>query len=508
MKKAARFVLMVFLLASILGVNSTLAQSPATMQKIEEVKGEVERIRGLQEKTTIQVRFLNQDQLKELLLEDYDQEYPPEERERDEAILRILGFMGEDVDLDTLMIDLLTEQVAGFYDPHKKYLALISEEEKMDVMDRVNLAHELTHALQDQYFQIDRPPFEDPHSTNSDATFAASCLVEGDATLTMQSYTQTLSVSELEELRRKSGEIETEKFDQAPAYIRDSLLFPYNEGIDFCSYLFRRGGYETIDRAYNDPPSSTEQIMHPEKYLERENPVPVEAPDIASSLPAGWKLQDTDVIGEFDVFELLKTELSRGNAEKGADGWGGCQYRYYGNVESGEGLLLIDLYWDDGGEAREFAPLFRDYATRRFGLEGGAYQQSDGWYMWEGEGVRVALCLRDDRTILVFSNSAEAMGTALSTLGGEGEDLGEVFKAALPVGKEESPKEINWLVAGVVLGLFFLGVILAIGVIVISRKKTPPPPGTPPGYPSSSWPSQTTPPSSPRGSPPSPPPTG
>jgi hypothetical protein len=145
----------------------SLAVSPVAAQgskaQIDEVLSQVENIRGLSANQDIAVNFLSQKELRDKMLEEFEEENPEEELDATQEIMVMLGFIEPDLDLQKLLVDLYTEQIAGFYDQEDKSLYLISEEkEKMSAMDRYVLSHELTHYLQDQNFNLMRPPFHDP----------------------------------------------------------------------------------------------------------------------------------------------------------------------------------------------------------------------------------------------------------------------------------------------------------------------------------------------------------
>ncbi len=473
MRRTVRIAALV-LFSLLIMASMVLAQTPGTMQTIEEVEQETEDIRGLEELEPIDVRFMTVDELEQMLIDDLNEDYTAEEWARDESLLKLMGFLEESDDYYDIMLGLYTEQIAGFYDPEEKYLAIISEGEDMNAMDEIYLSHEITHALQDQHYHLDQPPYDNPDSTNLDADYAATCLIEGDATLTMTFYQETLSYEDLMEIMEDYGDTETSKFDEAPQYIQDSLLFPYTEGEAFVNVLYDREEFETIDAAYSDPPASTEQVMHPEKYLSHEPPDQVECPDIASSLGAGWELADTNVIGEFDVAELLMTELSDMDSESGAEGWGGSQYRYYSNAESGGNVMVIDLTWDSESEAEEFAGLFGEYVESRFDLDKGSYDIEDGWAVWDaGSKGSAALSLDGEETFVVFSTAQEDLSAAVAALGSQGGELGEVLEQQPKVTEKtgDDPSEVNWVALGIIAFALGLMLVLLLVVLLVSRRE-------------------------------------
>jgi hypothetical protein len=474
-KARAALAAVIILVVALVPPPAVEAQSPEVMQAIERVEESVEEIRGLKFLEEVETRFMSQDELRQKLIDDLNEDYTQDEWERDEGILKLLGFLEEDQDYYGLLLDLYTEQIAGFYSPADKYLALISGEESMNAYDRLVLSHELTHALQDQHFDLYRPPFHDPDSENNDAVFAASCLVEGDATVAMYSYAETFTPKDQWELQEAYGDIKSEKMDAAPRYIRDSLLFPYQEGEKFARRLRDKQGVTGLDEAFSRPPASTEQVMHPEKYFAGEMPLPVECPDISSGLGEGWELKDTDVMGEFDIMELLMNEVKRADAERAAEGWGGCQYRYYVEGGSGEKLAVIDLAWDSQQEAEEFAAVFSDYADSRCGFGSGSFRRDLGWYLWDGDGPVTGISMEGVSTRVLIADTANNAERAAEALGARGEGIEGLINRSEDGGVGSSgsnnASRVNMvLVVALVSALFLLGAALIAAMFFLLHK--------------------------------------
>ncbi|WP_287153618.1 hypothetical protein [Candidatus Solincola tengchongensis] len=491
------FIAAAVVLALLAGTVSVLAQGDRSA--IEAVLHQVEGLRGLSADPDVPVDYLTQDQLRKRMIEDFEEENPEEEIRTASEIMAMLGFVEPGLDLYKLYIDLYTEQIAGFYDPEEKRMFLISEDQDMGPMDRYVLAHELTHYLQDVNFNLRRPPFYDPpeseEGTDDDASFAATCLVEGDAMLTSQLWLyRYMDASEMLEMQQESGEFSTEVLDSAPEYVRDGLLFPYEEGMEFVRFLQKTGGFDRVDAAFQHPPKSTEQIYHPEKYLSGDDPIPLELPDLSAELGEGWELAYDDVLGEFDVFELFKPFMSKSAAEEAAAGWGGNDYHYYRD-SVGE-KLLVQLYaWDSEEDASEFIAAYVEYLEKRFkaGLREG--EARGAWKTWGGGGYVHALKKEGKNVYVLQASDEQTLEVALAGLGESGEELrGEELGGELAGEEEGGGKNIRdygWLVIAGVAGLFFLGIVLIIVMFVLmrgqARTQTPPPPGAygPGLYPSS-----------------------
>ncbi len=468
--------------------GASLAPAQVDREAIEEVLEQVEGIRNLRADPGVPVDYLDQDQLRERMISDFEEENPEEEIRTASEIMVMLGFMEPDLDLYQLYIDLYTEQVAGFYDPEEDRMFLISEDQSMSAMDRYILAHELTHYLQDSNFDLMRPPFHDPddaaEETDDDASFAATCLVEGDAMITSEEWlTRFLDLSDMREMQQESGEFSTEVLDSAPEYVRDALLFPYEEGLSFVRYIHGKGGYASVDRAFREPPASTEQIYHPQKYLDGEKPVPVELEDMAESLGQGWELAYDNVLGEFDVYELFKPYLDDDEASEAAAGWGGNKYHYYRDG-GGERLLVQAYSWDSEGDAEEFIEAFAGYLEGRFGKELAKGEARGAWTTWSAGEYLLALKKDGMRVYLLQSTDEGPLQVAMSGLGEGGEEVEEgLLEKARDDEVEEAKRAIGWIIVAGVAVLLFAGIVLIVIMFILLRRPSTPP-GTPPygGY--------------------------
>ena len=261
------------------------------------------------------------------------------------------------------------------------------------------MAHELTHALQDQHFNLRR--FEHWPKGDSDAELAAHALIEGDATLSMMLYIANNPIRALAFLKSLGGtEMSSAELDKAPRALRETLLFPYTDGTDWTRNLYKAGGWDRVSKAFTELPQSTEQVLHPEKYFAHEAPVKVTLPDIApllnaggraqgsgvsersavshqrsvgrnslpithhSSLrdlqdssaqpPASWKRLESDVEGEWGLYLVLDQFLKApAESRRAAAGWGGDRYEVYENPK-GEVMFVSLSTWDTENDAREF----------------------------------------------------------------------------------------------------------------------------------------------------------
>jgi hypothetical protein len=303
-------------------------------------------------------------EIERMIVRNLDEQTTPGEMHATELALKKLGLASPDFQYRSFVVKLLTEQVAGYYDPKAQqfYLAdWIELEGQKPVM-----AHELTHALQDQHFNLRR--FESWPKGDSDAELAAHALIEGDATLAMTLYMAKNPLVALAFIRSLGGSnMASEQFKQAPRAIRESLVFPYEQGSEWATRLYKRGGWASVSQAYSKLPLSSEQILHPEKYFDYEVPVKVSLPDLRSALGSGWKRIDYDVNGEWSFYLILDQFLNNpGESRRAAAGWAGDRYALYEGSKPGEVFIAQLTEWDTQADAREFFDAYAKRTWRRY----------------------------------------------------------------------------------------------------------------------------------------------
>jgi hypothetical protein len=348
-------------------------------RRLNELLHQAETWRGLRAKRRVGSRTLEEKELAGEVAAAIREDMPAGVLRSMEVSLKAFGLIPESLDLAVFLPQLLTQEIAGYYDPEKKALSLIRREggvlggeaglEARSAEDMV-LIHELTHALQDQHFDLAKFTKTDPMS---DASTARQALVEGDATLTML---DALLATRVEELPNAAGLMEktlgsstwmsdapdlpgSRELAAAPPYIRETLLFSYAQGSLFCISVRKAGGQKLLDRAFrDDPPRSSEQILHPEKWHgRRDDPVAVTWPDLAPVLPGFTKSAEGEM-GELTIRILLREALKDpARAETAAAGWGGDRFAVYekSGDPAGRRLLAWITEWDTPEDATEFA---------------------------------------------------------------------------------------------------------------------------------------------------------
>ncbi|MFO0624549.1 MAG: DUF6782 family putative metallopeptidase [Polyangiales bacterium] len=286
----------------------------------------VSAIRGLPARGPIARGVMSRDAVVSRIRERTRQEYPPGEVELEGELLKRLGMIPDAMDYERTIYELLEEQVLGFYDPDARRLYIADW--VPESMQPVTMAHELTHALQDQHFDIGR--YVHHVQGASDRQTAAMAVIEGDATAAMMDFTLAPMRQRVTQLPNVETLIanQLQSTDQArlaaaPRAMRETLLFPYVAGFGMCVREMRDGGgYPAVDALLRRPPESTEQVMHAEKLRARELPVdvPVQVP---APLAGDHRVAYQDVMGELGLWLYLVTALGDDAAREAAAGWGG-----------------------------------------------------------------------------------------------------------------------------------------------------------------------------------------
>lgn len=377
---------------------ATSTQHAAIVSMTDAMLKETSELRELSILKAVKSGAQSRTEIEHMIVKNLDAETTPVEMHAAEALLKVFGLAPKDFAYRSFLIKLLTEQVAGYYDPKAQqfYLAdWIELEGQKPVM-----AHELTHALQDQHFNLKR--FENWPKGDSDAELAAHALIEGDATLAMTLYMAKNPLVALAFIRSLGGqEASSEQFKQAPRALRESLLFPYEEGSAWATQLYKRGGWEMVSQAFTKLPQSSEQILHPDKYFSYEAPQKVTLPDFKSALGPAWKRLDYDVNGEWGCYLILDEYLNDTSESKQAcAGWGGDRFALYETGKPDEFFVAQLTAWDTPVDAEEF---FNAYARRTAKRYAGAKEvkSDDDRYEWQTSNGRVVLELRGSRVAIV-----------------------------------------------------------------------------------------------------------
>src|ERR1051325_3463029 len=395
-------------------VAPTNTKSAAVAAATTDVLQETSTLRKLPILRPVKSGAQSRAEIERMIMKNLDEDTTPQEMHASEIALKKLGLVPQNFEYRPFIVSLLTEQVAGYYDPKEQEFFLadwIDVDGQKPVM-----AHELTHALQDQHFNLRR--FEKWPKGDSDAELAAHALIEGDATLAMKFYIERSPMRAIAMLRsiEASGSA-SEPIDKAPRALRESLLFPYAKGLVWVNSLYKRdGNWDRVSQAFTDLPQSTEQILHVEKYYAREAPVKLSMPDIASALGSGWKRVDYDVNGEWSYYLILDEYLkSPAESRRAAEGWGGDRYAVYESKNKGEVVIAQLTSWDTEADAIEFFDAYAKRTARRYAGATETQQtpgdQASTIRTWRTTGEGTAVLERRGARVLILEGLPDQVGT-------------------------------------------------------------------------------------------------
>jgi hypothetical protein len=409
-----------------------------------EIEPQVVQLRGLPFLQDVEKIFQTPDELRRVLKREIDRMYPGETLQAIEKRLLKFGFVVGPIDLRQLLMQLLSQQIAGYYDPIEKKMVLIEGPWDLEgtpviqimstliiqqlglSIDKILLAHELTHVIQDQHFDLMGLPIED--LTQEDQALAVRALIEGDATLVMMDFILQQQQSAID-TTRVPGITDNMRFwtsspfmrsltmfQQVPRYLMDNLLFSYIDGFEFVLELKQHGGWEAINQAYRDIPVSTEQILHPEKYfVERDPPTMIHFATFAEIF-AGWQELEQNTLGEFNIQRLIDSYLPVERARVASEGWDGDRFVVYEHPETDQLVLAWYTTWDSEQDSREFFHIYADVLEKRYAkpadAEGSPSEdmpaRSRNQQTWDPPGEKVFIEIRG-KDVLILDGIPEAL---------------------------------------------------------------------------------------------------
>jgi hypothetical protein len=347
---------------------------PEIAVQMDEIETQVILLRKLQPVGTVSRRLLSRAELRQKIEIDFFEDYSQEEAQEDSVVLAALGLLESGFDMFTFYQDLLSEQIAGQYDQNSKEMDVV-QDSGFGGTERLTYAHEYTHALQDQNYDIENGLNYSSEACEEDSERCAAvqALLEGDASLLeLDWFTNYATSQDLNDIQNFYQNYESPVYDSAPDFLKEDFVFPYIYGQSFVEYLYNIGGWDAINNAYRDLPVSTEQILHPERYP-NDRPAEVEIPDLLSLLGDEWRELDSGVMGEWYTYLILAHGRDPGarlddiDAQLASEGWGGDAYLVLGNETDDAIVLVMHTNWESENDARQFFDAFHQHSTNRFG---------------------------------------------------------------------------------------------------------------------------------------------
>jgi len=376
--------------------QTTAASSPEFIKAADEVLAQMSKILDLPIREPLKKTLRSKQEVRDYLIREDKEDKNDAERYADDKTLEAFGLIPKGFPLDSFMLDVLTDQVAGLYDPKAKefYIAdWIPADEQRTVM-----SHELTHALEDQSFHIDS--WIKAARPNDDAELARDAVSEGSAMAAMVDYEmldQKVSVRDVPDVTliiRAGALSEMDKdpnLAKAQPYIRDELLFPYLAGTGFTQeFLKAHTGWQDLHLIFQNPPISTQQIIHPDLYLHGVKPETVALPEWKGLIPSDWKLLEENTMGEFGVEEILKQFLDENRAERLAPAWKGDHYAVFEDAKTKSTSLVFRLALDNPDDAAHFFGQYSEALEHKYKTRSELFRRPN-FFQFQSESCGVYL---------------------------------------------------------------------------------------------------------------------
>jgi hypothetical protein len=333
--------------------GSTTPVPPGTTPPaIAQVEHEVETVRGLTYEHPVAVQPVTPAQMDAKVAASFNGSYPAGFYARRTLAWRALGVIPAGADIRRSLLAFQTGEVVGFYNPDTGELVYIGNASLNDLAERFTLAHELTHAIDDQHFDLTRMDGIAAHCQD-ELGEAALGAVEGSA-----QYFASQVITRFPGGSVSSGGQGAASLSGVPPFIVGMELWPYTAGQAFITALDQRGGLAAVNQALRHWPVSTAQVMHPDRYP-NDLPVPVNIPELAKTLGPGWRDLDVMQVGEEFLDQMLKLRMSDATASGATDGWGGGIYRAW--TDGTHTAVVLATVWDSPGDATAFAQATQDW---------------------------------------------------------------------------------------------------------------------------------------------------
>ena len=343
-------------------------QADKLFAKVDDMLAILSEITGFELRKPIDREVITRDEIRKLVETRIAEASSPEQIRLDELFLKLFGFVDDEFALQEQLVDVLTEQATAIYDfkTQKLYLATWTPED----MQEFALVHELAHALADQHFSLDKYLKE---SKGADSDIARAAVMEGQASWLMTEYVfqergRSLSTNRVAAIAAASASrYEAENypvFSAAPLFLRETMLFPYVEGLLFQQAVVEKRGKGGFREVFERPPLTSQHIMDPEAYFARRKAV---HPRLPKAKPGrGFKKVARGEVGQIDHHVLLKQYFSEGDADSLAPRWRGGHYHILENKTKDRAVLVYASRWQDAEAAAHFFDLYRQVCKKKW----------------------------------------------------------------------------------------------------------------------------------------------
>jgi len=376
------------------------------------VQSRVSALRGLAPTSPIRSNLENTDKLYDLADAHFKRRNLREQVFQTEELYKTLGLLQPQDDLEEITRGIFLQQVTALFDDSSGRLYVLSDAPNLGPAEELAYASVFLAGLQEQVFFLSDLRRVARESGNSDQYRALTAFAAGEVSQIQQGYVGTyFTDAELAEVVKP---ISGNKLEAAPAVVKNVALFPQREGSDFVGTVFQStGSWQVVNDVYSNPPISTEQIIHPEKYLIGEQPNNPALPDITEAMGRGWELVAEDTLGEYLLRTYLEMHLDVAIASRAEAGWGGDRYLLLAGPEA-ERLLVLSIVWDSSTDADEFADAYGQFAKADTGNEP-IVLGPDMW-LWNGDHSALLSRAGPSAILLVIGDDDELVTKARTAL--------------------------------------------------------------------------------------------
>src|SRR5579884_209309 len=365
-----RLVLLILLVSTAQGADKN-----PLFDQVSSILTDLSQITGWKAERRVPARVMAKDSFRHYM-EARMKETNSKELHADEVLLKMFGLVPQDFNLASETVDLMSEQAAAFYDYQKKRLFLLDSTPDGDEQ-RLALVHELAHAIADQHHSLGK--FMREGSPDDDAATARQAVMEGQASWLTWAYLSYRSTGKVEVPQRLLDQVASSAgangpdfpvYTNAPLYIRDSLVFPYNQGTRFQDAVYRKLGKTGFDEVFQRPPLSTQQISHPQAYFDMTAPTmpdpPALEPIFGKAEAKQYRMLIEGALGEFDFSALLRQFVGGPEGADAASHLRGGSFRLYEYKKDKRPLLAYVAEWDSPDAARRYFQLYREVLKRKW----------------------------------------------------------------------------------------------------------------------------------------------
>lgn len=342
----------------------------------------VANTRKLEFKATPEIAIISTEQIKANMRKNIEKNYSEEKLNIRAKLLAKFGLIPNEkiATYRKDVLDVVGEQVAGYYDPDEKKI-YVSDTELGPILPgfpSITIMHEQVHALQDQHYDLNGMEKRVSADSNDDNSLAFKSVIEGEATVLMyDAFLRSMGATDkskeafnmrsfvIDSMLAMSKRVKTE--DGKPAIFMEDLLFPYVWGGTFIQHLVNTKGWEAVDSIYKDMPVSTEQIMHPEKYyIVRDDPKKVALPELSGILGRSWEKLTQDIAGEFGFYLMSKVFVDDLSSKMMSEGWGGDYFEFFEDYYTKQRMLVSLSKWDTEKDAAEFFNIYKQVIEKKY----------------------------------------------------------------------------------------------------------------------------------------------